>query len=215
MKLFAPARVPTKSPRRNVRSRAAMERDVGETALELRIEMIMLATCRQWEPLFSVCWHGLGRDGHVHDVAGAGSPNLAKDAPAFSGALITTVTALCVASTAMFGLQCFWHETFRGMIVQKGNFAPNLHPIRAQIRRAQRPRWRASRDEVIPGKRSENRSIPQQISKVTSTGSFDSLRMTRRKDEVIPLAEFFHAKTKSTSPRCSISLLLLLLFYAH
>ena len=46
-------------------------------------------------------------------------------APGVSGALITTVTALCVAIPAMFGYN-FLVTSIRGMIVQMDNFAAEL-----------------------------------------------------------------------------------------
>jgi biopolymer transport protein TolQ len=90
--------------------RAAMERAVGETALELESQMILLAT---------------GVMDTFTDVAVAGSPNLTTMAPGVSGALITTVTALCVAIPAMFGYN-FLVTSIRGMIVQMDNFAAEL-----------------------------------------------------------------------------------------
>ena len=58
-------------------------------------------------------------------VAEAGSPSLASMAPGVSGALITTVTALCVAIPAMFGYN-FLVTSIRAMIVQMDNFAAEL-----------------------------------------------------------------------------------------
>ena len=46
-------------------------------------------------------------------------------APGVSGALITTVTALCVAIPAMFGYN-FLVTSIRGMIVEMDNFAAEL-----------------------------------------------------------------------------------------
>ena len=46
-------------------------------------------------------------------------------APGVSGALITTVTALCVAIPAMFGYN-FLFTSIRGMIVEMDNFAAEL-----------------------------------------------------------------------------------------
>src|SRR2546430_8642211 len=45
--------------------------------------------------------------------------------PIFSGALITTVTALCVAIPAMFGYN-FLVTSIRGIIVEMDNFAAEL-----------------------------------------------------------------------------------------
>ena len=58
-------------------------------------------------------------------VAEAGSPNLVAMAPGVSGALITTVTALCVAIPAMFGYN-FLVTSIRGIIVEMDNFAAEL-----------------------------------------------------------------------------------------
>src|SRR5438552_8538406 len=58
-------------------------------------------------------------------VAEAGSPNLVAMAPGVSGALITTVTALCVAIPAMFGYN-FLVTSIRGIIVEMDNFAVEL-----------------------------------------------------------------------------------------
>jgi len=58
-------------------------------------------------------------------VAEAGSPNLVAMAPGVSGALITTVVALCVAIPAMFGYN-FLVTSIRGVIVEMDNFAAEL-----------------------------------------------------------------------------------------
>ena len=55
----------------------------------------------------------------------AGSPNLVAMAPGVSGALITTVVALCVAIPAMFGYN-FLVTSIRGIIVEMDNFAAEL-----------------------------------------------------------------------------------------
>jgi len=82
---------------------AAMERAVGETALELESQMILLATAVSGSPFLS----------------------LATMAPGVSGALITTVTALCVAIPAMFGYN-FLVTSIRAVIVEMDNFAAEL-----------------------------------------------------------------------------------------
>jgi len=46
-------------------------------------------------------------------------------APGVSGALVTTVTALCVAIPAMFGYN-FLVTSIRGIIVEMDNFAAEL-----------------------------------------------------------------------------------------
>ena len=58
-------------------------------------------------------------------VAEAGSPSLATMAPGVSGALITTVTALCVAIPAMFGYN-FLVTSIRAVVVEMDNFAAEL-----------------------------------------------------------------------------------------
>src|SRR3982750_661954 len=54
-----------------------------------------------------------------------GSPNLVAMAPGVSGALITTVTALCVAIPAMFGYN-FLVTSIRAAVVEMDNFAAEL-----------------------------------------------------------------------------------------
>src|SRR4051812_28683837 len=104
---------------------AAMERAVGETALELESQMILLATAVSGSPppgLLGTVW---GVMDTFTDVAVAGSPNLATMAPGVSGALITTVMSLCVAIPAMFGYN-FLVTNIRGIIVEMDNFAAEL-----------------------------------------------------------------------------------------
>ena len=105
--------------------RAAIERAVGETALELESQMILLATAVSGAPFLGLLGTVWGVMDTFTDVAVAGSPNLATMAPGVSGALITTVTALCVAIPAMFGYN-FLVTSIRGMIVQMDNFAAEL-----------------------------------------------------------------------------------------
>ena len=105
--------------------RAAMERAVGETALDLESQMILLATAVSGAPFLGLLGTVWGVMDTFTDVAVAGSPNLATMAPGVSGALITTVTALCVAIPAMFGYN-FLVTRIRGMIVQMDNFAAEL-----------------------------------------------------------------------------------------
>ena len=45
---------------------AAMERAVGEAALKLESQMILLATAVSGAPFLGLLRHGLGRDGHFH-----------------------------------------------------------------------------------------------------------------------------------------------------
>jgi len=104
---------------------AAMERAVGETALELESQMILLATAVSGSPFLGLLGTVWGVMDAFTGVAEAGAPNLAAMAPGVSGALITTVTALCVAIPAMFGYN-FLVTRIRGMIVEMDNFAAEL-----------------------------------------------------------------------------------------
>ena len=104
---------------------AAMERAVGETALELESQMILLATAVSGSPFLGLLGTVWGVMDTFTDVAVAGSPNLATMAPGVSGALITTVMSLCVAIPAMFGYN-FLVTSIRGMIVEMDNFAAEL-----------------------------------------------------------------------------------------
>jgi biopolymer transport protein ExbB/TolQ len=104
---------------------AAMERAVGETALGLESQMILLATAVSGSPFLGLLGTVWGVMDTFTDVAVAGSPNLATMAPGVSGALITTVTALCVAIPAMFGYN-FLVTSIRGTIVEMDNFAAEL-----------------------------------------------------------------------------------------
>jgi biopolymer transport protein TolQ len=104
---------------------AAMERAVGETALSLESQMILLATAVSGSPFLGLLGTVWGVMDAFTGVAEAGSPNLVSMAPGVSGALITTVTALCVAIPAMFGYN-FLVTSIRGMIVEMDNFAAEL-----------------------------------------------------------------------------------------
>ncbi|MDQ6809545.1 MAG: MotA/TolQ/ExbB proton channel family protein [Verrucomicrobiota bacterium] len=104
---------------------AAMERAVGETALELESQMILLASATSGAPFLGLLGTVWGVMDTFTDVAVAGSANLAAMAPGVSGALITTVTALCVAIPAMFGYN-FLVTSIRAMIVEMDNFAAEL-----------------------------------------------------------------------------------------
>jgi biopolymer transport protein TolQ len=104
---------------------AAMERAVGETALQLESQMILLATAVSGAPFLGLLGTVWGVMDTFTGVALAGSANLAAMAPGVSGALITTVTALCVAIPAMFGYN-FLVTRIRGMIVEMDNFAAEL-----------------------------------------------------------------------------------------
>lgn len=104
---------------------AAMERAVGETALGLESQMILLATAVSGSPFLGLLGTVWGVMDTFSDVAVAGSPNLATMAPGVSGALITTVMSLCVAIPAMFGYN-FLVTSIRGIVVEMDNFAAEL-----------------------------------------------------------------------------------------
>ena len=105
--------------------KVAMERAVGETALQLESQMILLATAVSGSPFLGLLGTVWGVMDTFTDVAVAGSPNLATMAPGVSGALITTVMSLCVAIPAMFGYN-FLVTSIRGIIVEMDNFAAEL-----------------------------------------------------------------------------------------
>ncbi|MEP6956952.1 MAG: MotA/TolQ/ExbB proton channel family protein, partial [Chthoniobacterales bacterium] len=96
---------------------AAMERAVGETALGLESQMILLASAVSGAPFLGLLGTVWGVMDTFTDVAVAGSPNLATMAPGVSGALITTVASLCVAIPAMFGYN-FLVTSIRSLTVQ-------------------------------------------------------------------------------------------------
>jgi biopolymer transport protein ExbB/TolQ len=104
---------------------AAMERAVGETALELESQMILLATAVTGAPFLGLLGTVWGVMDAFSGVAMAGTASLGAMAPGVSGALITTVTALCVAIPAMFGYN-FLVTNIRAAIVEMDNFAAEL-----------------------------------------------------------------------------------------
>ncbi len=103
----------------------AMERAVGETALRMESQMILLATAVSGAPFLGLLGTVWGVMETFGDVATSGSANLAAMAPGVSAALITTVTGLLVAIPAMFGYN-FLVTTLRGMVVELDNFAAEL-----------------------------------------------------------------------------------------
>jgi biopolymer transport protein ExbB/TolQ len=103
----------------------AMERAVGETALRLESQMILLATAVSGAPFLGLLGTVWGVMDTFGGVAAAGSANLTAMAPGVSAALITTVTGLLVAIPAMFGYN-YLVTTLRGMIVELDNFAAEL-----------------------------------------------------------------------------------------
>jgi biopolymer transport protein ExbB/TolQ len=104
---------------------AAMDRAVGETGLQIESQMILLATAVSGAPFLGLLGTVWGVMAAFSDVAVAGSANLTTLAPGVSGALITTVTALCVAIPAMFGYN-FLVTSIRAIIVEMDNFAAEL-----------------------------------------------------------------------------------------
>ena len=103
----------------------AMERAVGETALRLESQMIVLATAVNGAPFLGLLGTVWGVMETFAYVAAAGSASLAAMAPGVSAALITTITGLLVAIPAMFGYN-YLVTTLRGMIVEMDNFAAEL-----------------------------------------------------------------------------------------
>ena len=103
----------------------AMERAVGENALKLESQMIVLATAVSGAPFLGLLGTVWGVMDTFGDVAMAGQANLTAMAPGVSAALITTVTGLLVAIPAMFGYN-YLVTTLRGMIVELDNFAAEL-----------------------------------------------------------------------------------------
>lgn len=103
----------------------AMERAVGETALKLESQMILLATAVSGAPFLGLLGTVWGVMDTFGGVAQAGSANLAAMAPGVSAALVTTVTGLLVAIPAMFGYN-FLVTTLKGMTVEMDNFASEL-----------------------------------------------------------------------------------------
>lgn len=103
----------------------AMERAVGENALRLESQMILLATAVSGAPFLGLLGTVWGVMETFGGVAEAGSASLAAMAPGVSAALITTVTGLLVAIPAMFGYN-FLVTTLRAMTVQMDNFGAEL-----------------------------------------------------------------------------------------
>ena len=104
---------------------SAMERAVGETALKLESQMIILSTAVSGAPFLGLLGTVWGVMDTFGGVAAAGSASLAQMAPGVSAALITTVTGLLVAIPAMFGYN-FLVTTIRATIVELDNFAAEL-----------------------------------------------------------------------------------------
>jgi biopolymer transport protein ExbB/TolQ len=101
---------------------AAMERAVGESALKLESQMIILSTAVSGAPFLGLLGTVWGVMDAFAGIAMAGNANLAAMAPGISGSLITTIVGLLVAIPAMFGYN-FLVTTVRSMLVQADNFA--------------------------------------------------------------------------------------------
>jgi len=104
---------------------SAMERAVGEAALKLESQMIVLATAVSGAPFLGLLGTVWGVMDAFAGIAVAGTPNLAAMAPGVAGALVTTVIGLLVAIPAMFGYN-FLITSLRSLIVQTDNFAAEL-----------------------------------------------------------------------------------------
>lgn len=104
---------------------AAMERAVGESALRLESQMIILSTAVSGGPFLGLLGTVWGVMDAFAGIAAAGTANLAAMAPGVSGSLITTVVGLLVAIPAMFGYN-FLVTSLRSMVVQSDNFAAEL-----------------------------------------------------------------------------------------
>lgn len=102
--------------------RSAMERAVGEQALAMESQLILLATAASGGPFLGLLGTVWGVMEAFSGIAIQGSATLAALAPGVSGALITTVTGLLVAIPAMFGHN-FLITTIRAMTVEMENFA--------------------------------------------------------------------------------------------
>jgi biopolymer transport protein TolQ len=102
--------------------RSAMDRAVGEQALVMESQLILLATAASGGPFLGLLGTVWGVMEAFSGIAIQGSATLAALAPGVSGALITTVTGLVVAIPAMFGHN-FLITTIRAMIVEMENFA--------------------------------------------------------------------------------------------
>jgi len=102
--------------------RSAMERAVGEEMLKLESNLILLATAVSGSPFLGLLGTVWGVMDAFAGIAMAGRAELSAMAPGVSGALITTVVALCVAIPAMFGYN-FLVTTTRNMTIEMENFA--------------------------------------------------------------------------------------------
>src|SRR5438128_4749703 len=113
------------SPAQMGAASAAMERAVGETALSLESQMILLATAVSGSPFLGLLGTVWGVMDAFTGVAEAGSPSLATMAPGVSGALITRITPLCVALAAMLGYN-YLVTRIRPVVAELLSFAAEL-----------------------------------------------------------------------------------------
>jgi len=102
--------------------KTAMEQSVGEEALKLESQLILLASAVSGAPFLGLLGTVWGVMDAFTGVAMAGSPSLSNLAPGVSGALLTTVTGLLVAIPAMFGYN-YITTTIKSMVVEMENFA--------------------------------------------------------------------------------------------
>jgi biopolymer transport protein ExbB/TolQ len=116
---------PKISPAQMRAVQSAMERAVGESALKIESQMIVLASAVSGAPFLGLLGTVWGVMDTFGGVAEAGSANLTAMAPGVSAALITTVTGLLVAIPAMFGYN-FLVTSIRSIIVEMDNFAAEL-----------------------------------------------------------------------------------------
>src|SRR6266487_3919278 len=160
---------------------AAMERAVGETALALESQMILLATAVSGSPFLGLLGTVWGVMDAFTGVAEAGSPSLVSMAPGVSGALITTVTALCVAIPAMFGYN-FLVTSIRGVIVEMDNFAADLAFVLLIIFMITTPLLENSMNLVIP---SSGATTPPITSSQVQTISIDRTETIRFNNQIV------------------------------
>lgn len=113
----------TPAQMRSVQS--ALERAVGDAALRLEGQLILLATAVSGAPFLGLLGTVWGVLDAFSAVAMAGTANLADMAPGVAGSLVTTVIALCVAIPAMFGYN-YLVTSIKAMILQMDNFASEL-----------------------------------------------------------------------------------------
>ena len=121
---------------------AIMDRAVGEEALRLESQLILLSTAVAGAPFLGLLGTVWGVMDTFTGVAIAGKPNLAAMAPGVSGALVTTVVALLVAIPAMFGYN-FILTSMRSLIVQMENFATELESEFEHQYVSHSPNWAA------------------------------------------------------------------------